>query len=594
MTLHKLRQLLCFLGHNSHMSFNFSMLHRSKIWRYIALPLLALLLVAMLSLWLLPVDKLLAQQLRQWLNEQGIALEFDLSTLTASHATLRDIHLKNSSALQLENLDISYSLGSLRRGSAKSVHVSGLRLTLHQTEEGGIVIDGLALPASDAGDKSVALPVLPFDTLKADDLHLIYQPIAGDAITLTAQAQLNGDYTGSFTISEASVPLPEGEALITNLILSRPDTAQPITLKLENIAHLTGKKAYFSPLTAHGSINIARDNDALDGIMTIEDLRHLWRLDIAGATQLKTGEWNIAFDQPAISFESGIIQPDMLFPVLRGLVTQATGATSIKGNARGTADGNWSSEGEIRFEAMSASVKDIPINGLNGTVKLASLWPPATAGEQSLAVDEIVLGLPLRDGRLRFSLAADGTAQFQPSTWKWAQGTLQTGKASVNIYTPNLPDMTLTANHLALEELLAGLLKEGISASGTLNGSIPVHFTKDHAAMITNGKLSADTGGVVRYNPTDESPLQKGGSFQTDLLLGALENFHYEQLSMTINSTDADALQVLLHVKGRNPNLYDGQSIELNINLNGNLFDVIQSGMSIYTLPERLEEQLAQ
>lgn len=110
--------------------------------------------------------------------------------------------------------------------------------------------------------------------------------------------------------------------------------------------------------------------------------------------------------------------------------------------------------------------------------------------------------------------------------------------------------------------------------------------------MIRNGRLDTKGGGVVRYVPGAESALQKGSSFQTDLLLQAMENFHYETLYMTINSKTPEELEVALHVKGRNPELYSGQTIELNVNLTGNLLNAVQSGMDIYTLPERLQEQL--
>jgi len=91
-----------------------------------------------------------------------------------------------------------------------------------------------------------------------------------------------------------------------------------------------------------------------------------------------------------------------------------------------------------------------------------------------------------------------------------------------------------------------------------------------------------------------DGPLQKGHSLQTDLLLSALENFHYSVLDMKLRNIDEDNLEVKLHVKGNNPELYDGQTIELNVNLTGNLLDVARSGLQFYTLPERLEEQLTQ
>jgi hypothetical protein len=577
------------------MSFNFGILRRSKFWKRCVAALCSILVLLVLGWWLLPVNQLLAQQLHAWLAAQGIAAEFNLSGLNASHASLRHIRLRNSDALSVDALDVSYSAGGLLQGRIDTLSLSGLRVTLRHDDSGALKVEGLPWPAEPSTQgASPLLPALPFKQLRVEDAQVLYHAPTGEVITASGALNLHQNYTGKLSITQASLPLADGEVLLTGLHMERAEPAQPFSITLENLAHITGKKPYFSPLSGKGEIMLARDSGAIEGRINIHDLRDLWTLNVTADAQPLTGEWKIVFEQPEITFESGIIQPDMLFPVLRGVVQQASGSISFGGTIRSTATGVVQSEGNITLANIGANAGPIAASGVQGTVKLTSLWPPVTAGEQSVAIDEIIMGLPLRQGTMRFRLDSDGTAHLKPSEWQWAQGSLHTGSVAFNIHSATLPDITLTAKSLALEELLSGLLKEGISATGRLDGRIPVVFTKEGEAMIRNGTLTTQGGGTVRYTPTAESPLQKGGSLQTDILLGALENFHYEQLDITINSTTTNELEVAMHVKGRNPELYDGQTIELNINLSGNLFDVIQSGMSIYSLPERLEEQLLQ
>lgn len=557
--------------------------------------LLALVAFFVAALMILPVDSILEKQARKWLQDNGIDADFTVAALDARKITLEHIRLRESEDLKIERVHAEYSLNSLKSGHVRQAEIENVSLVLRETEN-GVSIRGLEpLLQSDSESGLTALPSLPFDLLTVRNFNLRYQPQEAEILRLKGHGMLKGDYTGELVIDEARMPLDNGHILLANLRLMREKQGDDFIFTLERIAHVTEQKAYFAPLKASGRIVLTRDNTHASGTITVSDQRGLWVLNAQGEAQLDKGMWNMTFEQPPITFESGILQPDMLFPVLRGQVAQASGSLSIKGTFAQTAGGtDVISEGEIHFMNMGAVIRDIPVNGVDGVVKLSSLWPPASKGQQVLDVKEIQLGLPLSSGQLKVTLDKDGTARFAPSTWQWASGTLQTAGATLNLYDPKLPDITLSAQDLALEELLSSLLQQGLSTTGKLSGTIPVHFTDEGEAMIRNGRLDTKGGGIVRYVPGAESPLQKGSSFQTDLLLQAMENFHYETLYMTINSKTPSELEVGLHVKGRNPELYSGQTIELNVNLTGNLLDALQSGMDVYTLPERLQEQLVQ
>lgn len=561
--------------------------------------ILAAACAVLLALWLLPVNRLLEQQAKTWLDDQDIPLEFTLSALTSQSLTAHNLRLQPHGDITADSIHAAYSLESLRQRRLHEITLQGLTLSVTQTENGAYQLRGLEklLDAEAAAntEETATLPELPFNQLQAENVALSVQPQDGGAYTATASLLLRGDYSGTLSLHEAEIPLGDASVLLTNLVLNRETPDAPILFNLENIAHLTGGKAYFTPLKASGTFTPARDMQSATGNITVDDLREKWTLRLSGEADFKTGQWDMAFEQPAVTFETGILQPDMLFPILRGEVEQVTGSMALSGSlSKANSEADITSSGTLTLKNLGGVIADVPVSGISGAVALSSLWPPATKGQQRIDVSEILLGLPLSNGRMSFSLAQDGSVDFAPSTWRWANGDLRTNGARLNLYAPRLPDITLSAEGLALEELLSGLLKKGISATGKLDGNIPVSFSKDGDALITKGRLSTNGGGIIRYQPNDESPLQMGSSFQTDLLLSAMSNFHYELLTMDINSKDANELNVLLHVKGRNPELYDGQTIELNINLNGNLLDIVQSGMNVYTLPERLQEQLMQ
>jgi hypothetical protein len=585
------------------MPINFRTLRSKKSIHLVVWLLSSLLLVvaALLILLLsLPLQDLAGKEARKWLANQGTEAEFSVSRLDTGGITLDNIRLLPDGDLTAKHATAEYSLSMLLDKRIGTLTLSDVQATIRETEEGTFTLRGLEpllnQPSTEDEQQPFSLPALPFDTLKAENLAITLIRKDGTTYATRGNLTLHDDYSGMLALEEVDAPLEGTDSvLLSDITLQRDSAGDAFALTIASIAHITGKRAYFTPMTLNGEIALPRDMSAVTGTIYMTDMQQRWKMEGHGSFIPETGKWEAAFSQPATSFESGILQPDMLFPVLRGQIQQVTGSTALKGRFyQDNRESEIQSEGTLTMRNLSGVAVDIPVNGINGSVSLSSLWPPATKGQQTVTVDEILLGLPLKNGKMSVTLKENGSAIFAPSTWNWADGTLSTGGATINIYEPMLPNVTLSAKGLALEQLLESLLKKGISATGRLDGEIPVSFTKDGDAMIANGRLSTVGGGTVTYSPDGESPLQLGQSFQTDLLLKALQNFRYEVLNMTINSKDAEDLNILLHVKGRNPELYDGQTIELNINLNGNLLGIVQSGMDIYTLPERLQEQLMQ
>jgi hypothetical protein len=149
----------------------------------------------------------------------------------------------------------------------------------------------------------------------------------------------------------------------------------------------------------------------------------------------------------------------------------------------------------------------------------------------------------------------------------------------------------LTAERLSLEEIFRLTRLDGLSGDGTMHGTLPITVAGAEA-VIAGGELVSDGPGWVRYRPAEAPAALQAGGENVNLLLQALENFRYDQLRLTIDGrTDAE-MDVGLHIKGANPDLYDGHPIELNLNLEGALANVLRSGLAGYQIPERIRERM--
>ena len=97
---------------------------------------------------------------------------------------------------------------------------------------------------------------------------------------------------------------------------------------------------------------------------------------------------------------------------------------------------------------------------------------------------------------------------------------------------------------------------------------------------------------MLRYAAGAAPPALQAGGEGVDLLLQALENFHYEALEITLDGRTDAAMDIGLHLAGANPDLYDGHPVEFNLDLEGELANILRQGVASYQIPERIRERM--
>ena len=73
---------------------------------------------------------------------------------------------------------------------------------------------------------------------------------------------------------------------------------------------------------------------------------------------------------------------------------------------------------------------------------------------------------------------------------------------------------------------------------------------------------------------------------------GALEDLHYEELSLTINGDLSDRVAVAMHIRGRNPNFQKGRPVVLNVNVDLPLGSLLRAAGVATGVPDEIEEQV--
>ena len=120
------------------------------------------------------------------------------------------------------------------------------------------------------------------------------------------------------------------------------------------------------------------------------------------------------------------------------------------------------------------------------------------------------------------------------------------------------PENSVTAKikGLDLGQILKLEQQEGLEGTGLLDGTIPLTLLKD-GVEIHDATIAARTpGGIIRYHASEATAqsLAKTDS-NLELVLQALNNFHYDVLSIKANYQKNGILLLTTRLEGNSPNV---------------------------------------
>lgn len=195
---------------------------------------------------------------------------------------------------------------------------------------------------------------------------------------------------------------------------------------------------------------------------------------------------------------------------------------------------------QIRLELPNLNARQIDPGIILGPLRLqaryqADLQRP-TAGRLSL--QQADLGI------------LNGSLSLEPASWALDQESLL---------------LPLKLSGLDLAELFRVYPAEGLEGSGLLDGSLPLRLGK--ALSIEQGQIEARApGGWLRF---DSPRIRAMGQANPGMKLvtDALEDFHYDLLSSSLEYDPSGTLRLGMRLHGQNPDIEKGRPIHFNINL---------------------------
>jgi hypothetical protein len=110
--------------------------------------------------------------------------------------------------------------------------------------------------------------------------------------------------------------------------------------------------------------------------------------------------------------------------------------------------------------------------------------------------------------------------------------------------------------------------------------------------LVRGAELKATETGVIRFTSGEGGATLARTQPALAPLLGALEDFHYDELTLTMNGDLSDRVEAKLHLRGKNPKFQQGRPVVLNVNVDLPLASLLRAASVATGVPEEIEEQV--
>ena len=238
---------------------------------------------------------------------------------------------------------------------------------------------------------------------------------------------------------------------------------------------------------------------------------------------------------------------------------------------------------ELGAENVAGLAQGVAFSGVQAGVEIAfedgrfttpaPLTVSAAQVSAGVAAENFRLAAALQGSKGANTSLATATWQLQTLTADLFDGEVQLAEPAL-ITLPELGNRLLfRVSNVQLASILGLYRDQGIDGNGVLNGVIPVILESDGVRVDRGEITAAAPGGSIRYaHGLDLANANQ----QLAMTLGLLENFHYRVLDVTTDFRPSGDLVLAVRLEGRNPDRFEGQQVNFNINFEENIFQLFK------------------
>lgn len=243
-------------------------------------------------------------------------------------------------------------------------------------------------------------------------------------------------------------------------------------------------------------------------------------------------------------------------------------------------DGESSGTAQLKAYDLNLAVGSLTIE--NGTVELK--LTDLTNRRLSISADatKLQLGKSMTADKLQILAHYEKSLlTVEQATLALFGGSLAIAPGPLTLAQPPTP-VTLMVQDIDLSRLLASLDYPTLSGSGRVSGELPIKVSED-SIELQEGSLTGNQPGVIRY---------QGPSADMDsIAFKALRNLAYHSLQAQLNYRPNGDYHLGLRLEGNNPEVLSGHPLAFNLNVSGQLPELLRRGLVAGDFERAIMEQ---
>ncbi len=285
------------------------------------------------------------------------------------------------------------------------------------------------------------------------------------------------------------------------------------------------------------------------------------------------GQGSAALDIPKFVFSPGGVQPQSLVPGLKGKIAAVEGVASVKAQIGFKPGQPITSKGTVSISSMDIGTLVGPLTGVAADLEFDSLYPLRSSGMQSVTMDGFDPGIPLGEGSVSFTVVKDG---FDLIDARWPMGSGEIAVRPTFWSTAGaINEVTVDVRDISLGDLIARFGNKDLSATGKINGTLPVIIDGVNL-KVSGGTLAIKEGGVISVKTKQ---LDRAGELNetAKIAVDALKNFNYEELSLSLDGPLDGDMKLGAIFTGSNPKVLGGADFLFRTNIEGELANIARN-----------------
>lgn len=455
--------------------------------------------------------------------------------LTATH--LADLHL--GSEFAAKDLSLRYRPWQLTHLRIDEIVVTGLQVDLSAADGDKPGPLARLLTATPQSADAVASPLPDLPAIRVDD-GMLRLP-GGTVLSLDDARLRQGSGDARYAVAANEVVLTHGEQKfavgeVTASIAGASTSALTIPFEIAALRHAV-PEPMLAPLALAGTAT--RAGEAWRVTASATGARQT-TFAVTGSYDGKNGSAEGRVALPTMHFAPGALQPSEIAPPLSAL-------SNVTGTIEGHAGLSWRAgvirpEGVLRLDGVGFEASGVPVDDLSARLTVAG-----DAAQPTVRLDDA-----------RVTLAGGELAVEDAVLRPLAESNR----------------VVVQARAVDIGRLLAALDVKGVSGEGRIAGRIPLVLSGD-AVAIEGGKLATDGEGILRVAPEQAAAALAQGGEDTNLLLQALADFHYERLALSIDKPLQGESRLVLNTLGHNPAVLDGHPFQINVTVTTDLDKIL-------------------